>query len=721
MNRPLLFITFALILGMTIAGFTSLNCIVATSLLIVVIILYAIFSKKYSQLIILVFIFLGMVLFSFQNTYISTNDIRSYMSHIDKDTKITGVKVYVKDDPEYNDNKTYFTGKLLSVFEKGQEVTGLQGKIRVTIENNIGFKPQYGDILYIKGQLRPPVEPKNLGEFNYKRYLKYKQVFYTIYAKDTACDKQSFKINNYFKYYSYKIKTKLLEIIYSSIPKAEADIMNGLMLGNQRVIPDDIYDKFKITGTVHILAVSGMNVGLIALFIFLLLKILKVKRKVAAVITLLFITAFAIITGAGASIVRATIMGYVVLMGLIMEKDTDLINSLSIAAFILLIFNPSNIYDVGFQLSFLATFGIIYFIDWVESSLKGLPKWLSGTLASTIAAQLFLSPVMADTFHQVSVISVLANIFIVPLAGMISILGFAMWLFGSLSLEIGKIFGASIWVMIKGMMLIVNLLAAIPYAAISVKTMPVILSILYYIFFLILPFGDINMKIKKVNFKISLGVVICVWMSLHILIPELKTKFYALSVRGINATIFVTAENKKILMLGSDDYKNNFGVKNAVIPFLRYKGINNIDELVLYSIENKKNLEALKRSFVIKNIYADFISYETAAAFENKNLIDGEFNVKEDGKTSIVFTPISTEIIAADKRVLFIKSMTTEMQNNSGCIIYSCQADKQSVIGLAKHNMCVINSGNGGFYRKPSVIIGENIWDLSEKGMYQYP
>ncbi|MEI7542141.1 MAG: ComEC/Rec2 family competence protein [bacterium] len=721
MNRPLLFITFALILGMAIAGFTSLNCIVAISLLIIVIILYAIFSKKYSQLIFIVFIFLGLALFSFQNTYISTNDIRVYMAHIDKNTKITGVKVYVKDDPECNDNKTYFTGKLLSVFENGREITGLRGKIRVTIEKNLGFIPKYGDVLYIKGQLRPPVEPKNLGEFDYKRYLKYKQVFYTVFAKDTACEKQSFEIDNYFKYYSYKIKEKLLEIIYSSIPKAEAEIMNGLMLGNQRVIPDDIYDKFKITGTVHILAVSGMNVGLIALFIFLLLKILKVKRKVAAVITLLFITVFAIITGAGASIVRATIMGYVVLLGLIMEKDTDLINSLSIAAFILLIFNPSNIYDVGFQLSFLATFGIIYFIDWVENLFKGLPKWLSGTLASTIAAQLFLSPVMADTFHQVSIISVLANIFIVPLAGMISILGFAMWLFGSISLQIGKVFGATIWLMIKGMMLIVDILAAIPYAAISVKTMPVVLSFLYYIFFLILPFEDINMKIKKVNLKISLAVVICVWMSLHILMPELKAKFYALSVRGINATIFVTAENKKILMLGSDDYKNNFGVKNTVVPFLRYKGINNIDELVLYSVENKKNLEALKRSFVIKSIYADNLSYETATAFEKTKLIDGEFNVKEDGRTSISFTPISTEITAGDKSLLFIKSLTSDIEKKSDCIIYSCQVDKRTILGLAKRNMCVINSGNGGFYRKPSVITGENLWDLSEKGMYQYP
>ena len=725
MNRPLFFITIALIFGMVVAGFTSINYIPAVIILGLAVITYVILNKKYGQLVFLVFAALGMALFSFQDTYVPKNDIRAYLNGVntepDNKNGITAVKVLVRDDPEYNDNKTLFYGRLISVFEKGREITGISGQVRVTLEKDLGFKPQYGDILYIKGKLRPPEPPKNLGEFDYKRYLRYKQVFYTVFAKDTACEKQGYRIDNYFKQMSYGVKNKLLEIIYSSVPKSEADILNGLMLGNQRVIPDDVYDRFKITGTVHILAVSGMNVGLIGLFIFLVLKVFRVKRKAAAVITLVFITVFAVITGAGASIVRATIMGCVVLAGQILEKDTDMINSLSIAAFILLLFNPSNLYDVGFQLSFLATFGIIYFIDWVEDKFKAMPKWLSGTLASTVAAQLFLTPVMADTFHQASVISVLANIFIVPLSGMISILGFAMWLFGSWSAALGKIFGASIWVMIKAMMLIVDTLAKVPYAAVSIKTMPVLLVLIYYIFFLILPHDDIDIKIGNTGLKTVLGGFLLICIPLHLLLPGAKPAFYALSARGVNAAMLVTEDNKKVLMLGRDDYKNNFGVKNTLIPFLRYEGVNNIDKLVLYSVENSANVAALERSFMIKGITADPLSFARLDNDKGVVKIEEDYYIKEGSKTFLTFTPDGVDAVFGDKEVLFLKSITPGIEKRTGCVIYSCISDKNAILPLSKDNICVINSANAGFYRKPPPIEVENIWDLSAKGMFKYP
>ncbi len=725
MNRPLFFITAALIFGMVAAGFTSINYIPAFIILGVAVTAYIFLNKKFGQLVFLVFAVFGMALFSFQDTYVPKNDIRAYLQGVNAETDnkngITAVKVLVRDDPEYNDNKTLFYGELISVFEKGREITGISGQVRVTLEKDLGFKPRYGDILYIKGKLREPEPPKNLGEFDYKRYLRYKQVFYTVFAKDTACEKQGSRIDNLFKQVSYGVKYKLLEVIYSSVPKAEADILNGLMLGNQRVIPDDVYDRFKITGTVHILAVSGMNVGLIGLFIFLVLKVFRVKRKAAAVITLLFIIIFAVITGAGASIVRATIMGCVVLVGQILEKDTNLINSLSIAAFILLLFNPSNLYDVGFQLSFLATFGIIYFIDWVEAKIKGMPKWLSGTLASSVAAQLFLTPVMADTFHQTSVISVLANIFIVPLSGMISILGFAMWLFGSWSAALGKIFGASIWVMIKFMMLIVDTLAKAPYAAISIKTMPALLVIIYYLFFIILPYDDIDIKLKNTGLKTVLGISLLICFPLHLLLPGDKPAFYALSARGVNAALLVTGDNKKVLMLGRDDYKNNFGVKNTLIPFLRYEGVNNIDKLVLYSVENSANIAALKRSFMIKGIAADPLSFARLDNDKGAVKIAEDYYIKEGSKTFLTFSTDGVDAAFGDKEILFLKSISPGIEKRTGCVIYSCVADKNAVLPLAKNNICVINSANEGFYRKPPPVEADNIWDLSEKGMFKYP
>ena len=240
---------------------------------------------------------------------------------------------------------------------------------------------------------------------------------------------------------------------------------------------------------------------------------LRVKRKAAAAITLVFITAFAVITGAGASIVRATIMAYVVLIGLMLERDIEIYNSLAIAALLILFFNPADLYDAGFQLSFLATLGLVYYAEWISGFFPQVPDQVKETVCATIAAQVFLTPVMACTFHQVSVISLLANFFVVPLSGIISILGFVMWMLGTVSLAAARIFGGSIWALIKTMKFVVDVMAAVPYAAVSVKTLPAAITILYYVFFLILPYRDIDVRIWKISGKAALGAVLLILIS----------------------------------------------------------------------------------------------------------------------------------------------------------------------------------------------------------------
>jgi competence protein ComEC len=705
MNRPLVFITVFYILGIAAAELLKVSLPVAAIIFILAAAASAALWKKTDKTVFAAFFALGIFMYSFQTGYFPKNHIKNYPDIM----SIKAVEVLVDAMPEETEERIYFTGRILKLFNKASEITGITGRVRVTIEKTLGERIQYGDILKIKGVLREPAEPKNEGEFNYKKYLRYKGVYFTVYAKGQAIEITGVKIPNYFFYWSLKAKDGLLRTIYSSLPGAEARILDGLLLGNQRAIPDETYDKFKITGTVHILAVSGMNVGLISLFIFLFLKILRVKRKAAAAITLVFITAFAVITGAGASIVRATIMAYVVLIGMMLERDIEIYNSLAIAALLILFFNPADLYDAGFQLSFLATLGLVYYSELLNNFFPGVPDAVKETVCSTIAAQVFLTPVMAGTFHQVSVISLLANFFVVPLAGIISILGFVMWMLGAVSMGAARIFGGSIWALIKAMKFVVDVMAAVPYAAVSVKTVPAIITGMYYIFFLILPYRDIDIKIWKIPGKAALGAALLILIPVHLLVPEPGAKFYALAAKDVNAVFYRTFDNKKVLILGCDDYKKNAGVRNVVVPFLRFNGVNNIDELLLYSVKNEANIRNIKMNFNVRDVIKD------------EEYRNGAFYRRIGGGTELNLDSYMAELDYKDSTFIFTKLLAGKALEKIGCVIYSCFYSGANLAGAARNNTCIINSGTiRGFNRRKTAAI-TGVWDVNTMGMKKIP
>jgi competence protein ComEC len=324
--------------------------------------------------------------------------------------------------------------------------------------------------LLINASLRRPGRARN--GFDYGEYLKRNGIYALCYTYSGAVTVAGHGKGNMFYDLSFRARQKYIDIIYASMPRAEAMMMDGIMLGNKKVIAPDIFDDFKKTGTAHILAVSGMNASLIAMFIFVMLKLFGVKRRYSALLTIIFILIFTVITGAQASIIRAAVMASFVLAGYIFEREPDTMNSLAIAAFFIMLFNPASIFDTGFLLSFLATMGLIYLNKKAASYFVFIPKWASVGLVTTVTAQIFIVPVMINTFGYISLISVAANVLVVPLAEFLTIAGFAMWAAGLVSAGAARIFGASCWIMVKAMLFVCAKLAAVPFAAVSTVAMP---------------------------------------------------------------------------------------------------------------------------------------------------------------------------------------------------------------------------------------------------------
>jgi competence protein ComEC len=199
-------------------------------------------------------------------------------------------------------------------------------------------------------------------------------------------------------------------------------------------------------GTVHILVVSGFNVGIVAVLADMVLKVLRLKRRPRIILTIVVLLIYCFATGASNPVVRATAMATVFLAAVFIKREGDKYNSLGLAAVFILMFNPRQLFDIGFQLSFLSVLGIVFLYPLMKKwfrldkiSFRPMRIFIEGTLVS-LAAWLSTSGLIFYNFRSISPVAVLSNIFIVPLASFITLSGFALAAFGFLNPYLARFF-----------------------------------------------------------------------------------------------------------------------------------------------------------------------------------------------------------------------------------------------------------------------------------------
>ncbi|MGH7395880.1 MAG: ComEC/Rec2 family competence protein, partial [Candidatus Methylomirabilales bacterium] len=204
----------------------------------------------------------------------------------------------------------------------------------------------------------------------------------------------------------------------------EGALLRAIVLGDRSGLSEATVTAFRDSGTYHILAISGLNVSLLAGAFLLLLRGVRVPARASAAAAVLLVVFYAALAGGSASVIRAAVMTAAVLFALMLERQADLFNSLGLAALLLLAANPLSLFDAGFQLTFAATAAIALVAD--RLTLAHLPRparWLLLSLAVSAAATLGTLPILAVHFQRVSLSGVLANLLIVPLSGVLTALG----------------------------------------------------------------------------------------------------------------------------------------------------------------------------------------------------------------------------------------------------------------------------------------------------------
>jgi len=315
----------------------------------------------------------------------------------------------------------------------------------------------FGDEVQISGELMQPSD--DIEGFDYAAYLARYRVWLTMYdARVEVLEPAGFSVRGALYDLKGRLETRLNRLYF----EPEASFAAGLLLGSRKGMPEDLALAFQRVGLTHIVAISGYNISLVIAAMFLCFGFLPLRTRV--VVSSVAILLFVIIVGASAAVVRAGIMGVLTLWGLFTGRKSQVFFALLWSAALMIAWNPYTlIYDVGFQLSFASTFGLLTVVPILDAKF---PRFDSGWLVHlrelreglllTVAAQIATLPFMAFHFGRVSLISPVANVLAVPF------LPFAM-LFSALSLVFGKSMAVFAYFNLKAVEWVALVLAKIPY------------------------------------------------------------------------------------------------------------------------------------------------------------------------------------------------------------------------------------------------------------------
>ncbi|MDZ4160063.1 MAG: ComEC/Rec2 family competence protein, partial [Anaerolineaceae bacterium] len=311
---------------------------------------------------------------------------------------------------------------------------------------------QYGDRLLLEGK---PVTPPEDEEFSYRDYLARQGIYtYLPYARARLLQRGQ---GNPFLAAIYHLRRRAHVTLNQIFPYPEAPLLAGILLGIERDIPPDVLRAFRDTGTSHIIAISGFNIAILAGLFAIVFNRLAPKMW-APLFSILAISAYTLLVGAQASVVRAAIMGSFGLLGQQIGRRQSGINTLTFTAALMALFNPGLPWDVSFQLSFTATLGLILFSQPLQTAFIRLSeRWISIGAARrlagpvgeyflfTLAAQLTTLPVILYHFRRLSIVSLLANPLILPPQPLVMVLGGIAVIAGLVFLPLGRLVALLVW------------------------------------------------------------------------------------------------------------------------------------------------------------------------------------------------------------------------------------------------------------------------------------
>lgn len=340
----------------------------------------------------------------------------------------------------------------------------------------------YGDLLKVNGVIETPQNfLTEVGkEFNYKRYLANKDVYYLI--KYPQIEIVSSDHGHKIKTILFNIRNSFVRNIEKVLIPPKSSLANGLLVGARGGIDNDLREKFIETGTIHIVALSGYNLSVIGDNIILIFGLIF-TQAISMIIGLVIIILFIIMTGATGTAVRAGIMATILLFARISGRKYEAGRALIITGLLMIAYDPRVVTDLSFELSFLATFGLIFIMPKIIEHLKFLPYVfkIRENVATTLSATIAVLPLLLYSTGVFSVVSLPANILILPFIPFTMFLSFLTGIIGYLSPLLSMLSAYIADLFLSYILFITNFFASLPFASFGFRSFPLILTILIYV------------------------------------------------------------------------------------------------------------------------------------------------------------------------------------------------------------------------------------------------
>ena len=529
---------------------------------------------------------------------------------------LSGTAIVISERKEKEYNYTYKI-KILNIGKENRKNTYLY--LKVSKKNDVFL--EYGDVIKFNGEFQEANGKRNYGGFNYKDYLKSIKVYGTVKVDNIKVIEKN--KGNPLIAFTKNISNSIKEKINSFMNSRQAGMLIGILLGDDGSIEEDIEESFKISSLSHVLAVSGMQVTYIISGMYFVFKSSLGKRKTRFVIIIILIL-YTALTGFSPSIVRASIMGILIMGAGVFYRKNDIWTSIFLSLLIMLIYNPFLITNVGLQLSYLGTIGIIVFNKTVFQILKNIKlkdkkyeykinrrvilaiSKIKEILSVTISASMGVYPVMLFHFNLFSTYFLITNLLVSIILGPLTIFGTAVVILSFISLELAKFLSGALEIFINILISISNF-SNLPLSKIYVVTPKIVSILIIYIFFIVFNYiykiyQDKNPNNSKIRFRNLIALykyrftqykekykkrilttfLLIISISLvYSHIPK-DLKIHFVDVGQGDCNFIVTPKNKTILIDGGGSTGSDFDVgESTLLPYILDRGYKKIDLIVI--------------------------------------------------------------------------------------------------------------------------------------------